>query len=89
VTEEMLDNMFLGKGEATQDRILDFSTALTGNLYFVPSADFLDEPPVGGAASEAADAPEPAAAGGGDRPVPASGPEGSLGIGGLRGSGAG
>jgi porphyrinogen peroxidase len=46
VTEEMLDNMFLGKGEATHDRLLDFSTALTGNLYFVPSADFLDDPPV-------------------------------------------
>jgi porphyrinogen peroxidase len=46
VTEEMLDNMFLGKGEATHDRLLDFSTATTGNLYFVPSADFLDDPPL-------------------------------------------
>jgi putative iron-dependent peroxidase len=46
VTEQMLDNMFLGKGAATHDRLLDFSTALTGNLYFIPSADFLDDPPV-------------------------------------------
>src|SRR3954447_5123855 len=28
VTEQMLDNMFLGKGAATHDRLLDFSTAL-------------------------------------------------------------
>ena len=27
------------------DRILDFSTAVTGSLFFVPSADFLDDPP--------------------------------------------
>ena len=28
------------------DRILDFSTAVTGCLFFAPSADFLDDPPV-------------------------------------------
>ena len=27
------------------DRILDFSTAVTGSLFFVPSAGFLDDPP--------------------------------------------
>jgi porphyrinogen peroxidase len=48
VIEQMLRNMFLGLGEATHDRILDFSTALTGTLYFVPGADFLDDPPSGG-----------------------------------------
>ena len=57
VTEQMLDNMFLGKGTATHDRLLDFSTALTGNLYFIPSADFLDDPPLSGDASEAEPAP--------------------------------
>src|SRR6201996_4179840 len=36
VTEQMLENMFLGKGEAAHDRLLDFSTAHTGNLFFVP-----------------------------------------------------
>jgi putative iron-dependent peroxidase len=77
VTEEMLDNMFLGKGEASHDRLLDFSTARTGNLYFVPDADFLDDPPVGGGtASAAEDAPDGAAA--------AAGEDGSLGIGGMR-----
>ncbi len=55
VTEQMLENMFLGLGEATHDRLLDFSTAQTGNLFFVPSADFLDDPTV--AAPEDAEAP--------------------------------
>jgi len=48
VTEEMLRNMFIGKPPGNYDRILDFSTAVTGGLFFVPSADFLDnlpEPP--------------------------------------------
>ncbi len=37
--------MFIGKPPGNYDRILDFSTALTGNLFFVPSGDFLDDPP--------------------------------------------
>ena len=81
VTEEMLDNMFLGKGAATHDRILDFSTALTGNLYFVPSADFLDDPPVDGDGTGEA---EEATAGEDGETPPAGGDDGSLGIGGLR-----
>jgi putative iron-dependent peroxidase len=42
VTERMLRNMFLGDPPGTTDRILDFSTPVTGCLFFVPSADFLD-----------------------------------------------
>ncbi|WUH89052.1 Dyp-type peroxidase [Streptomyces sp. NBC_00433] len=42
VTEEMLRHMFLGDGPTTHDRILDFSTAVTGTLFFTPAADFLD-----------------------------------------------
>jgi putative iron-dependent peroxidase len=42
VIEEMLQNMFAGKPPGNHDRILDFSTAVTGNLFFVPTADFLD-----------------------------------------------
>ena len=38
----MLDNMFMG---TPHDRILDFSTAVTGTLFFTPSAAFLDDPP--------------------------------------------
>ncbi len=45
VTERMLERMFLGDPPASHDRILDFSTAVTGSLFFVPSADFLDDPP--------------------------------------------
>ena len=45
VTERMLERMFLGAPPASHDRILDFSTAVTGSLFFVPSADFLDYPP--------------------------------------------
>jgi putative iron-dependent peroxidase len=44
VIEQMLTNMFVGKPPADHDRILDFSTAVTGTLFFVPSADFLDDP---------------------------------------------
>lgn len=43
VTERMLRNMFIGDPPGNTDRILDFSTAVTGGLFFVPSADFLDE----------------------------------------------
>jgi porphyrinogen peroxidase len=45
VTERMLTNMFIGRPPGNYDRILDFSTAVTGNLFFAPSADFLDDPP--------------------------------------------
>jgi len=45
VTELMLTNMFIGRPPGNYDRILDFSTAVTGNLFFVPSADFLDDLP--------------------------------------------
>jgi putative iron-dependent peroxidase len=42
ITEQMLRNMFLGKPKGNYDRILDFSTAVTGCLFFVPPADLLD-----------------------------------------------
>ena len=45
VTELMLQHMFLGDPPGNYDRILDFSTAVTGSLFFVPTADFLDDPP--------------------------------------------
>ncbi|OBC12953.1 peroxidase [Mycobacterium sp. 852013-50091_SCH5140682] len=45
VTERMLRNMFLGDPPGTTDRILDFSTAVTGGLFFTPTVDFLDNPP--------------------------------------------
>jgi putative iron-dependent peroxidase len=45
VTETMLRNMFLGDVPGRHDRILDFSTAATGCLFHVPTADFLDDLP--------------------------------------------
>lgn len=45
VTEQMLRNMFIGDPPGNTDRILDFSTAATGTMFFVPTADFLDDPP--------------------------------------------
>ncbi|MFB1294751.1 Dyp-type peroxidase [Mycobacterium sp. pW049] len=45
VTERMLTNMFHGDPPGNTDRILDFSTAQTGGMFFVPTIDFLDDPP--------------------------------------------
>jgi putative iron-dependent peroxidase len=45
VTERMLRNMFLGDPPGNTDRVLDFSTAVTGGLFFSPTIDFLDDPP--------------------------------------------
>lgn len=42
ITEEMLENMFVGKPEGNYDRLLDYSQAITGNLFFVPSQALLD-----------------------------------------------
>ena len=47
VTERMLRNMFLGDPPGNSDRILDFSTATTGTLFFVPTVDFLENAPPG------------------------------------------
>src|SRR5579864_8605478 len=40
--EQMLENMFIGRPPGNYDRILDFSRAVTGNLFFAPSATFLE-----------------------------------------------
>ena len=39
--EQMLINMFVGRPPGNYDRLLDFSKAVTGTLFFVPSATFL------------------------------------------------
>jgi len=41
-TEQMLRNMFVGNPPGTYDRLLDVSRAVTGTLFFVPSATFLE-----------------------------------------------
>jgi porphyrinogen peroxidase len=70
VIEQMLRNMFIGKPPGNYDRILDFSTAVTGNLFFVPTVEFLDDPPAPGATARASEV---------DLPT-----DGSLAIGSLR-----
>src|SRR5271169_2550046 len=42
VTEQMIENMFVGRPLGNYDRLLDFSRAVTGTLFFVPSTTFLD-----------------------------------------------
>jgi porphyrinogen peroxidase len=75
-TEQMLENMFVGRPPGNYDRILDFSTARTGTLFFVPSATFLEN---------AVDNPAPADTTTPEAPVAAQSRDGSLGIGSLKG----
>jgi putative iron-dependent peroxidase len=78
VIEQMLRNMFVGDPPGNHDRILDFSTPVTGSLFFVPTADFLDDLPPAPGAADAAEPPPPG-------PTAADvDVDGSLGIGGLR-----
>lgn len=63
--EQMLHNMFVGRPPGNYDHLLDFSRAVTGNLFFVPSADMLDaltEPGAQGAWAHSPDASAPAGA---------------------------
>lgn len=41
--EQMLENMFVGRPAGNYDRLLDFSHAVTGSLFFVPSATLLED----------------------------------------------
>ncbi|HTZ65840.1 MAG TPA: Dyp-type peroxidase [Solirubrobacteraceae bacterium] len=82
--ELMLRNMFVGRPPGNYDRILDFSTAVTGSLFFVPSASFLDDPDgawtsvPGGASTSVPCGEQP-----GEEDLVSSDEDGSLGIGGL------
>jgi putative iron-dependent peroxidase len=79
VTEQMIENMFVGRPPGNYDRLLDFSRAVTGTLFFVPSATFLesvnDDPT---ASMPSALTVEPS-------PSTPSAPDGSLGLGSLKG----
>jgi putative iron-dependent peroxidase len=79
--EQMLENMFVGRPPGNYDRILDFSRAVTGNLFFVPSATFLDE------VTPDEPVPQPATPSPSIEPPPPIPPvpDGSLGIGSLKG----
>jgi porphyrinogen peroxidase len=82
VTEIMLQNMFVGKPPGNYDRLLDFSHPVTGGLFFVPSATFLDKITPGApntveSAKQLPSASSPSA--------PAAAHDTSLGIGSLKG----
>jgi len=79
--EQMLENMFIGRPPGNYDRLLDFSQALTGNLFFVPSATFLDAVGTGTAAASSATEPAP----GESAESGLSNNDGSLSIGSLKG----
>jgi porphyrinogen peroxidase len=81
VTEEMLAHMFIGDPPGNYDRILDFSIPLTGTVFFVPTLDFLENPPP----SPAAGSTQVAAATATGQTPRSSSAQGSLGIGDLRG----
>ncbi len=42
-TQRMLENMFLGSKEGAADKLLKYSTPITGTLFFIPSPSFLDD----------------------------------------------
>jgi porphyrinogen peroxidase len=99
--EQMLENMFIGRPPGNYDRILDFSRAVTGNLFFVPSVTFLDNASQDQTNEDqtsedqtsegqpAAELPAPSAPPEASSPIPSSSNqsvrEGSLGIGSLKG----
>jgi putative iron-dependent peroxidase len=82
VTELMLENMFIGRPPGNYDRILDFSHAITGSNFFVPTATFLDNVTDDESANSGAAGAAPPA-----ETAPPAGREndGSLGIGSLKG----
>jgi putative iron-dependent peroxidase len=83
--EQMLVNMFVGRPPGNYDRLLDYSRAVTGTLFFVPSMTFLEN----AAAGEPAPSPASPSSDGPVAEAPARSrplrPDGSLGIGSLRG----
>ena len=80
-TEQMLENMFIGSPPGNYDRILDFSTALTGSLFFVPSQTMLD----GLANDDSGNSANGAAGGNASDGSQDNSTNGSLNIGSLRG----
>lgn len=81
IPEEMLQRMFVGEPVGNTDAILEFSTAVTGTLFFVPTDDFLDDPFPFAGVPEAPATPQPHEA-----PVSATdAAAGSLSIGSLKG----
>lgn len=84
--EQMLTNMFIGDPPGNTDRILDFSTAVTGTLFFVPSGDLLESlaPEDENLAADGESDPGDGELQAGDSSDSGDSGDGSLGIGSLR-----
>ncbi len=81
VTEEMLERMYVADGDGVYDRLVDFTTPVTGCNFFAPSLDVLES-----LAGAPADAPAEAATVGAALDAPTAASDSTLGIGDLRGS---
>jgi len=82
--EQMLVNMFVGQPPGNYDRLLDYSRAVTGTLFFVPSATFLENVAAGVAAPSIADPTSNRHESEAKSKSQLSPPDGSLGIGSLK-----
>jgi putative iron-dependent peroxidase len=80
----MLVNMFVGQPPGNYDRLLDYSRAVTGTLFFVPSATFLENVATGAAAPSVAGPNSNGRESENKSKSQLSPPEGSLGIGSLK-----
>ena len=80
--EQMLQNMFVGRPPGNYDRLLDFSRAVTGGLFFAPSLSFLETVTRD---EQAAAIPAAATSQTDSSPLAPPTGEGSLGIGSLKG----
>lgn len=81
VTEDMLTRMVVADADGVYDRLLDFTTPVTGCNFFAPALDVLEglgDPPADAATAAGPDAAPP-------EPQPGAGE--TLGIGSLRGRG--
>ena len=83
--EQMLVNMFVGRPPGNYDRLLDFSRAVTGTLFFVPSATFLEDVASGKTVASPADSSADGRKTDDASQAKMPPPDGSLGIGSLKG----
>ena len=81
----MLANMFVGRPPGNYDRLLDYSRAVTGTLFFVPSATFLENVASGEPAASPADPSGDGRKTDNSPQTKKPPPDGSLGIGSLKG----
>ena len=85
--EQMLENMFIGRPPGNYDRLLDFSRAVTGSLFFAPTANFLEDVAAGEATLPSSDSVSKGVEASDKSKSRFSNLHGSLGIGSLKDEG--